>query len=269
MLRSLVNDLQEFTIHATDGDIGRVDHFLFDDQQWTVRYVVVDTGKWLPGRRVLISPRAVGRVDTGDRTLRLDLTREKVRDSPDIDTDKPVSRQKEEELHTYYGYPEYWGYLGGPGAWAAWSHPPNAVAPPLRDPGTGAPPPAAHPDAAPEGRTSADPHLRSSKEVAGYTIHARDGEIGHVSDFVVDEDAWRIRYLVVKTGGWIGGRHVLVSPDWVTGIEWERSRVALDVTRERVEQAPEYDGSRALDREAEEAMHQHYQRAPYWTRHSG
>lgn len=266
MLRSLVHDLQQYTIRATDGDIGRVDRFLFDDQQWTVRYLVVDTGQWLPGRRVLIAPRAVSGVDTKDRTIALDLTKAKIHDSPDLDADKPVSRQQEADLHSYYGYPSYWGQVGGPGSWAAWAHPPGAVAPAV--PYAESPEQAAGTsgsDQTARDASEGDPHLRSTREVAGYHIEATDGAIGHVKDFVADDGTWTIHYLVIDTSNWIGGRNVLLSRDWVSRVEWATSKVHVDVTREQVKNSPEYDPSQLLNREHEQALHRHYHREGYWT----
>src|SRR5262247_2160585 len=121
MLRSL-EELHGYTIHATDGDIGTVYAFFFDDKTWAIRYLVVDTGNWLPDRQVLISPIALGQPDWEGQFFSVKLTTEQVRNSPDIDTDKPVSRQQETLLHTYYDWPTYWsgGIPLGPHAAAAY-----------------------------------------------------------------------------------------------------------------------------------------------------
>ena len=278
MLRSIINDLQQFTIRATDGDIGRVDDFYFDDREWTIRYLVVDTGQWLPGRRVLISPRAIRRVDLDAGALELDLTKQKIHDSPDMDTSQPVSRQREAEWHSYYGYPNYWGWAGGPGSWAAWSHPPGATAPPLPAdalrseeppaktaasplPADAAPePPGARREPAGQDQSGGDPRLRSTREVSKYDIQATDGEIGSVKDFIADDETWAIRYLVVGTGGWIGGRNALLDRQWVDRVDWAGSKVHVSVSREEVKTSPEYDPSQLLNRTDEEALHRHYRR---------
>lgn len=252
MLRSLAKELQQFTISGTDGEIGRVDDFLFDDRQWVVRYLVVDTGTWLPGRRVLISPRAISAVHTDRGIVELNLTRQKIQDSPHVDTQKPVSRLQEAAFDSYYEYPTYWGVLGDPGAPAVWAHPPGATLPPL--------PPAGGENSGAAG----DPHLRSTREVAGYTLQATDDEIGHVKDFVAEDDGWAIRYLVVDTANWFGGKNVLISTDWVRRLEWEASKVHVDVTREGVKGSPEYDPSQLLNRDYEEQLHGHYARTGYW-----
>ena len=127
-----VEDLQTYTIGATDGDIGTVADLYFDDQSWTARYVVVDTGGWLSGRKVLIPPRAIQQIDAAGQRLVTNLTRQQVEDSPGIDTERPVSRPYEIDLYGYYGYPYYWEgrrirmplptpprLLNPPGPWAS------------------------------------------------------------------------------------------------------------------------------------------------------
>ena len=232
MLRS-IKQLQRYAIRATDGEIGQVDDFLFDDRHWTVRYLVVDTGKWLPGRRVLIAPRAIVRADEPTGALELDLTRDTIRNSPDVDTDQPVSRQQEVAFHSYYGYPYYWG---GPGFWA---HPLGMMAPPVPEYAVVPPEQArgeggiGEPNAATDASgAEGDPHLRSTKEVSGYHIQARDGELGHVDDFLVEEDGWAIRSLVIDTSNWIGGETVRVPIEDVGRVEWGASKVHVNRDRE-------------------------------------
>jgi hypothetical protein len=272
MLRS-VRDLCRFTIGATDGDIGSVHDLYFDDQDWTVRYIVVDTGTWLPGRRVLISPLSVR--EAGEEQLRVDLTRSQVEASPDVDTARPVSRQQELALATYYGLAPYWE---GPFRWGAV---PYAFDPLL-------PPPAVTPAIAPEavaalreeGYDRVGPehfevqerwregggHLRSARDVTGYYIAATDGDMGHVEDFLVDDRAWAIRYAVVDTRNWWPGRKVLVSPEWIHTVDWSESKVHVSLSRAEIENAPEYDPARPLEREHESRLWAHYRRPTYWER---
>src|SRR5262249_47837979 len=181
MLRA-VSDLKGPKTAATDGDIGSVHDLYFDDVTWTIRYLVVDTGTWLPGRKVLISPMSVRATDGSD-IVSVALTGRQVETSPSVDTDLPVNRQYEEEYARYYGYPYYWS---GPYRWGTTRYPGEAVAPGgllIADaPGAGG-----------------DPTLRSVRDVTGYDIEAADGEIGHVEDFAIDDREWAIRYLVVDT----------------------------------------------------------------------
>lgn len=263
MLRS-AKGLQGFAIHATDGNIGHVEEFYFDDEHWTVRYLVVNTGSWLLGRRVLISPMGIRGVDWEHRAVDLGLTREQVASAPDIDTDKPVSRQQEWNYYGYYGWPIYWG---GGLAWGAAMYPGLMVPPPgtINDPqrrdldvDTDAVPGAGqyHPY---------DTHLRSTKEVAGYGIIARDGELGHVEDFLIDDRSWGIRYLTIDTTNWWPtGKMVLIPPQWLDSVSWAESKVRVDHTREEIRSAPEWDPNHPVTRGWEERLHGHFGRPGYW-----
>ncbi|MCU1236095.1 MAG: PRC-barrel domain containing protein [Candidatus Solibacter sp.] len=240
-------DLKGFTIRATDGEIGTVEQFYFDDVTWAVRYLTVDTGGWLAGRQVLISPYSIVRTDWNARHVDLSLTKEQVRNSPGIDTHEPVSRQHEAEFLGYYGYPYYWG---GPYLWGS-GYSPIALTPPVLDPG----------DVAKE---SMDSHLRSSLEVTGYHIEASDGEIGHLDGFVVDDESWAIRYIEVATRNWWPGKKVLFSPSWIERVSWADSRVYVVLSREAIQNAPIYAESIPITREYENGLYFHYGRPPYW-----
>ncbi|HEU4327114.1 MAG TPA: PRC-barrel domain-containing protein [Roseiflexaceae bacterium] len=264
-LRS-ANTLDAYAIRATDGEIGGVHDFLFDDQHWTVRYMVADTGGWLTGRRVLISPAALGTAEWQSMALNTRLTRRQVEHSPDIDSDQPVSRQHEFELASYYGYAPYWsgGGIWGPGMdplglWGA-----GALGAPLL--GTealkGTSGTATQRETAQEQR--GDPHLHSMREVTGYSIQALDDDIGHVDDFVLDDENWVIRYLVVDTRNWWPGKRVLVSPRWITDVSWAERAVHVDLRKEQIKTSPEYDPTRVLNREDEERLYRHYGLPVYW-----
>jgi uncharacterized protein YrrD len=256
MLRR-VKDLRGFAISATDGDIGQVDDVYFDDEAWTVRYLVVDTGTWTPHQRVLISPIALGRPDWAARKLPVALTVDRVRNSPDIDTQKPVSRQHEADYSSYYGYPYYWGDAGlwGMGAFPGFLTTTDAVQVDL----------AAHAPRVRESHEAADSHLRSCAAVTGYHVRATDGDIGHVTDFLVEEDTWAIRYLVVDTSNWWLGHEVLVAPAWIQEVSWPDATVAVNVTRQAIQDAPSYDPARSLDRLQEVGVHSHHGRPGYWS----
>lgn len=252
MLRS-VNSLRGYMIQATDGEIGHVDQFYFDDQEWTVRYLVVDTGGWLTGRRVLISPIALGDTDWQGQRLHVKLTRQQVENSPDIDTDRPVSRQQEVGYFQYYGWPYYWG---GPGLWGGAMYPGYLAYAPAVD--------AAVEEEQRRVEEEGDPHLRSTNEVMGYKIQARDDEIGGVSDFILDDETWAIRYLVVDTGGWWPGKKVLVPPPWIEQVSWTDQKVYVELDRDTIRNGPEWDPSAPITREYEQRLHGYYSRPPYW-----
>jgi sporulation protein YlmC with PRC-barrel domain len=248
MLRSL-KLLEKYKVNATDGDIGHVENFLVDDVSWAVRYLVVDTGGLLDGRQVLISPISFRDVDFSGSRFRLNVRVEKVKRSPSVDLDLPVSRQHEREYFAYYGYADYWGFGGlwGPGGY------PSALISAVK------PAPPARP-----GEQAADAHLRSARDVAGYQIEGTDGPIGHVQDFVVDDETWKIRYLIVRTTSWWPGKSVLVAPEWATRISWEERRVDLDMTRDTIKRSPEWSVMYPIAREYEEQLHAHYGRIPGW-----
>ncbi len=248
-----VKHLKGLVVRATDGEIGTVDQLYFDDETWGIRYLAVETGSWLDGRQVLISPFSV--VDTDWRVRRLDvaLTKKQVEGSPDINTDRPVSRQHEAAYLGYFGYPYYWG---GPFMWG----------PELCPGGMPIIPPAVAYEALADRirSESTDSHLRSTQAVKGYQIEAADGEIGHVQGFVVDDEDWAIRYMEVATRDWWPGKKVLVSPAWIKRVSWTDSTVYVGLSRDAIQKGPEYDESAPITREYEDLLYDHYGRPPYW-----
>jgi hypothetical protein len=255
MLRS-VKSLESFAIGATDGIFGKLKDFYFDDEAWVIRYLVVDTSAWLVGREVLISPYSIGQPNWAGSVLPATISKRQIKDSPSIDSDKPVSRQYEKSYLGYYGYPYYWG---GTGLWGGSYYPgPNSnrsdsdeyegyqgyLGAPSADDG--------------------DPHLRSCNAVKGYHIKASDGEIGHVQGFLVDDLTWSIRYLIVNTSNWWVGHKVLISPEWIQNVSWNNSLVGISLDRQAIKAAPVYDEDAPFDRDDEFDIYSHYGRRPYW-----
>ncbi|MGD0330975.1 MAG: PRC-barrel domain-containing protein [Nitrososphaeria archaeon] len=240
-----VKTLKGYKLDSLDGEIGKVKEFYFDDKHWTIRYLVADSGNWLTGRQVLISPYALGAVNKEEQNIAINLTKKQIEDSPPIDSDKPVSRQVEESYYKYYGWPPYWF---GPYMWGnypsiehnreKWKEFTQAV-------------------------KKWNPHLRSTDAVSGYHIQAYDGEIGHVEDFIIDDETWAIRYLIIDTQNWWPGKEVLVSPKWIKRVSWSESKVFVNLTREDIKQSPEYTED-SLTRDYEIRLHQHYNRQGYW-----
>jgi len=249
-------EIDGLKLAARDGEIGKAREVYFDDQRWVIRHLVADTGGWLSGRRVLISPHSIERVDAGEGRLELNLTRSQIENAPDIDTDKPVSRQQQVPYYDYYGYPYYWA---GPGLWGLGAYPMagSAMAMRAREGDTGVPPEV---DAVAEAeREASDPHLRSSDEVIGYDVKATDGDIGHIEDFLFDDRTWQIRYVVVDTRDWLPGRLVLVSPDWVSEVDWNTRVARFEVSRDAVEASPEYQPGRGLSDDDVQRVQRHYE----------
>jgi hypothetical protein len=223
MLRS-IKQLYGDKLGASDGDIGHVKDFYFDDRNWAVRYLVADTGSWLTGRQVLISPHAFGSLNQAGKVLRVNLTRQQIENSPPIESHKPVSRQYEEEYYRYYGWPYYWR---GDALWGLSGFPILAE---KAAPFPGEP--------AIEKPDDADACLYSTQAVNGYHLQASDGTIGHVCDFMMDDQSWAIGQLVIKTGHRLSGREVRIPAGQVDRISWDESKVFVKLTRAAVEQSP-------------------------------
>jgi PRC-barrel domain protein len=258
------SELGGYAIAARDGEIGHVDDLLFEEARWTVRWLVVETGGWLSGRRVLLAPPVLGHPDRGARRFPVNLTRAQVEQSPPLESDLPVSRQVEANVLAHYGLPPYWegdlmpplNYLSEGAAHAmGFLFPPEPMAAEAEaagdKPGTAA-------------AMQGDPQLRSTSQTVGHVLRARDGEIGHVEDFLVDEEGWRIRYMVVDTGRWLSGRKVLIAPQWIRDFDWAERRVDVDLTRAQVRASPPYDPAKPVERPYEAELHGHYGRAGYW-----
>lgn len=255
MLQS-AHKLKGFGIAATDGHIGHIKDVYFDDQKWTIRYFVVDTGGWLSGRKVLISPVSFHDPDWKGKMIRVDLTRQQIEDSPGIDTDQPVSRRQEAELFRHYDYPFYWT---GPLLWGYGAFPPLGGT--LGASETDRERTAGDADPATEAE-HADSHLCSSNEVIGYTIRATDDAVGHVEDFLFDDEDWSIRFMLVDTRNWWPGKHVLVSPQLVKSVSWGDSNVFVDISREAVESSLEFDWSNPPSRDTATSLYRDSGRPP-------
>jgi sporulation protein YlmC with PRC-barrel domain len=249
MLRN-VKDLRGYGIRASDGVIGKVDDFYFDDETWAIRYLVVDTGTWLSGRKVLISPIALGHAGWMGRQLPVALTRAQVERSPDIDTKKPVSRQHEAQYFGYYGYPYFWG---GAGLWGMGAYPGSLTAQGRIEEDL-----KAHASHATPPRD--DCHLRSTNAVIGYHIKATDGDIGHLEDLLVDDHTWAISHLIVNTSNWWGGQRVLIPPHSIKDVSWPEATVSVGLSRQAVKDAPAYTSAAQVDRESEPIMSKRYRR---------
>jgi uncharacterized protein YrrD len=239
--------LRSYDLRSTEGVLGRIEDFYFDERFWAVRYLVVESDGWLVQRRALVSPRAVIAVDIHSDTIATKLTKAQIAASPAPDEHAPVSRQFEIAYNEFYEYSPYWI---GPLAWGAHSAP--------RPPE----------DAAPlEERESWDSHLYSARDLTGFTryrVAAKDGHVGHVADLILSDGDWVIRYLVVNTRGWLPGKHVLVPPQW-TKVSWEDATLTLELSREAIKSAPAYEEGVLIDRDYEAKLFAHYCQQAYWS----
>jgi hypothetical protein len=247
MLRS-TKELEQYRIAASDGVFAQVRDFYFDDASWVVRYLVIDTAEPKALHRVLLSPHSITASDCSAKNFRVALTQEQIRRSADVDAIKPVSKQHEMGYFGYDGYGKHWG---GGGLWGAGLYPDILQA-----------------GLATVERQEAndDPHLRSANTVARYYVHATDGDIGHVSRFLIDVQTWAIRYLIVNTSNWWLGHEVIIAPEWIDEVDWAESLLTVDLSREAVKDSPVYKSDISLDREQELLTHRHYGYDGYWPR---
>jgi hypothetical protein len=224
-----IKELYGTKLAALDGDIDQVKDFYFDDKTWVVRYLIADTGTWLTGRLVLLSPHALGKLDHYQNTLHVKLLKKQIEDSPSIESHQPVSRQYEIDYYCYYGWPVYWngGALWGPGGYPM-------VMPTSKDQME------AH---RPHHRD--DKHLQSTRAITDYHIQTSDGPIGHVSGLMVDDRSWAIHELVVETGHWYSGKEILISPGKVERISYEDSTVFVNLTKADIQQTAENEVAKA------------------------
>jgi hypothetical protein len=252
MLRS-VREMMKFNIKAKDDTFGTASDMYFDDRAWAVRYLIIDTGRWLSERKVLVTPSVLEEPDYSERFFPVSLTREQIENSPSIGKDEPVSRQFETQLHDYYGWRPYWE----PGSVAERAvH--NPIAPESEyGPGLEGP-------SNLENLEDVDPHLRSCQEILGYMIHASDGGIGYLHDILVDVDNWMIRYMIIDTKIILPGKLVLIAIPWIDRISWQEASVFVEISRESVENGPEYDPKKVLARQDEEDLFRHYRKPAYW-----
>ena len=234
-LRNLAQ-LCDYQLHASDGEIGHLKELFFDDRYWSVRYFIVHTGNWLLGKDVLIVPSMVSAIDEDKKYVAVDLTREQIKHSPTVDTSLPISRHYENDYYGYYGLNPYWLATPFPE-----ELPELRPVPPEQQP-----------------REPDQPHLRSSRAVTGYRIHAQDGEIGHVEDFILDDADWSIRYLEINTRKWLPGKHVLVAPIWIHSIDWREQEVVVNLNRQAITSAPAYDKGQVIGPDYEVTLYKHY-----------
>ncbi|MFC1814024.1 PRC-barrel domain-containing protein [Thermodesulfobacteriota bacterium] len=226
MLRS-INEIIGYTLMATDGEIGKCDDFLFEDRPWIIRYAVAKTGNWLFDRKVLLFLITLEKPDWNTMLLHVNLTKQQIKDSPPLDDDAPISRQYEKQSFLYYGWPAYWAHSA-------------------------------------EETSDNESFLRSVKEVSGYSAWCGENKAGKVFDFIVDDSIWAIRYIAIKTNKDLGGNKVLVAPEWVRSVDLISQSVHIDLTKELLENCPDYNPEEPVNRDFESILYDYYGRPYYW-----
>ncbi|GJL66955.1 MAG: hypothetical protein NPIRA05_19260 [Nitrospirales bacterium] len=236
--------IQGKTIKATDGEIGHCVDLLFDERYWTARYLVVQTGSWLLGKKVIVPIISVEHVDPDTGEIEVKLSREKIENAPDIETDAPVSRRQEMSISDYYAHGYYWslGHMWGTGL--------DPMA--LRN--TAVPPPQERESQTDKG----DPHLRSLNEVIGYQVTVKSEQIATVADAYVCPPNWYVSYLVLSTGNWLSREHSLLSPEWTQEISWINRAISIDISKQMVESAPVF--TPPLTDDQRDELDEHYAR---------
>jgi hypothetical protein len=248
MFRSL-NDLIGYSVRTENGDAGKVNNFYFDDLNWFVRYMIIDTGGLFDANRLFISPVVIEHIDRENQTILLKLTTERIAASPNMSDRQGLTRGDEVAIHEFFNWPAYWEEAGVPAVEAGlsgWS-----VTEMMTDvegkhrEATGG-----------QERT-----LRNFTEMAGYRIISRDeGEVARLDDILVNDEDWRIMYMIGKVSGLLPGKNVLLSPAWISQTRYEQEEIAMDLTAETLRNSPEYNSDMPLDKDYEERLYQHYQR---------
>lgn len=242
MLRSL-STILGYRVNAVDEEIGSVADFFLDDESWFVRYLVIDTGTWLPGRKVLISPVEAGEPDWAEQSVPVDLTAEQIQSGPTIQSDLPISRRKETEIARHYGWPHYWEPLAGFAQTPAMPTVPIGVEPEKM-----------------EETEEPETHLRSVKEILGYSLKAEDDRIGKLEDLIVETEDWHTHMLVVDTRAWLPGKSVTLYPEDVTAIDWAEQVLVVEKTVEQIRNGPRFDPEEPVNRELEIQQYDYYGR---------
>jgi len=247
-----IEDMLGYSIHAAVDDVGKTVDYYFDDKQWVIRYLVLETGSWLSSRKVLLSPFAIKDISRENKTFSVSMNSEQVKNSPLIDLDKPVSLQDETEYTNYYGYPRYWD---GDFLWGASMYPMTSSDTALTP---------VHTTKPINYSATQHHHLRSCEAIIGNHVEALDGPIGHIEQMLMDEQTWAIRYLIINTSNWGLGHQVLIAPQWIKAIHWEDKKVFVDKLRQNIKAAPRFDPAEGVTQKFEKDLFLHYGHRGYW-----
>ena len=241
------SELQKYVVKATNDEIGKVEDLYFEDTTWGIHYLVADTGNWLAENLVLLTPTKISEINEKERQVLFELSKKKIEDSPPVYQDKPVYRQKELEILDYYkDWPHYW---------AAFSQAPPPTMPVIL----------ARRKNKDSQKSSQDyedqnnAHLRSCQEVTNYNLHATDGKFGHVEDFLVNDQNWKIEFFVVDTKNWLPfSKKVLISPKWINKIIWASEEVKVNLAQDLIKNSPEYDHTKPILQEYIDVLYEYY-----------
>jgi hypothetical protein len=192
--------LQGVCVVGSEGAAGCVLDVLFDDRSWHVKYLVVRLGGRLSAWHVLLKPDLVTHAAWTERELHVPLSGREFRQLPGVQSDPPVAYRQELQAARF-------------SAWEA-----GRIEDVVLD---------------------GDPHLRNMRAVTGHRVEASDGPVGRIAEFIIDDEYWTVRYVVVNTGRLLPSLRVLIAPTWVETISWEDRVVRLSATREELESSHE------------------------------
>lgn len=232
------------TAQAIDGKAGSIHDILFDDDSWKVRYLVVRSGVWLEERMVLIPPQAFLYATEGAHEVHVTLSCDQIRQSRSLEADPPFYLQRQIDAATT-----------APTLWMTYGSLYDPVIPLYGPALMQAPPEGA--DVKRE-KPDYDPHLRSVREISGYQLEDADGEAGQLVGFLVDNEVWALRYVVIQTGSWFAKQQRLLTVSHISAINWERRTLTTSLHRERIAASPEYADALLLDPAFENRLLQYY-----------
>ncbi|HET9241284.1 MAG TPA: hypothetical protein VFO10_28725 [Oligoflexus sp.] len=248
-------------VQAVDRGAGIIKDLYFDDRAWKIRYCVVDTGSWLSGRQVLISPEALTALDAEAGAFQSKLTEEQIKNSPGADTEKTVSRQYEEYLSSYYGWSPYWSTPQAVSSFPGiYTYPPYpAGISRTLDLLSSATPKSPSEEGQSYPGQAEESHLRSFLEVKSYGLRALDGDLGHVEDLLIDAADWSVTHVIVDTRTWWPGGEVVVDRGMIQAINWEDRVMMVAMVRDEVKEAPPYSRDLSLSESFQTKVSQYYQ----------
>jgi hypothetical protein len=244
------DDLKSYRLIAADGEVGSINDIFFEPDGWQVRYLLVDTGRWLDRRKILVSPIAIGMIHEQDKSIDIELTKWQLASSPDITDSANITREYEERYFRHFNWTPYWQAADGKAelffGLNGKSSPADAAATPGKDRGN---------------------NLHSESELKAFNIASRDSTVGVVKQLVIDSYYWLVRYLLVDSRNWLSSDRVLLSPEWLYEVDWAGSNVSVDLDRDIIKSAPSYDQVRSITRDYEKALFKHYGMRYAGTRH--
>lgn len=243
MLRSL-NKIMNFKLQGLDKEVGSCKDFIFDDKFWVIRYLEVDTSKWLPfGGKVLICPISLSEPNWEKHQFLANLTRVDIKGCPPLDEHQPISHLYEAELFKYYGYGIYWMDVG---EWVCTDSPAESADASLYRSETK--------------NKFENLHLHATNEIKGYDVHASGQNIGNIDDFILDDDNWTISYIVIDMRSWLPvGRKVLISHKCIEAVNWAEHSISVNVSAHEIKANPLFDLKRLIDLQSDSNLDKYYE----------